>query len=155
MASLATVAAVATIGSAVIGTGASIYGGMQQQKANEIAARQERLAGKNELAAAQREVEDRRREGRLIMSAQMAEAAASGAGSGEDAPTIMKILTDTGERVEYGAEATMYQGYSRRDDYFRSADAREASGRASFFGSVLSGLGSGIGGIGRGVAMLA
>ncbi|MBP8235449.1 MAG: hypothetical protein KAY22_24435 [Rhizorhabdus sp.] len=128
---------------------------MQQQKANEIAARQERLAGKNELAAAQREAEDRRREGRLIMSAQMAEAAASGAGSGEDAPTIMKILTDTGERVEYGAEATMYQGYSRRDDYFRSADAREASGRASFFGSVLSGLGSGIGGIGRGVAMLA
>lgn len=155
MASLATVAAVATIGSAVIGTGASIYGGMQQQKANEIAARQERLAGKNELAAAQREAEDRRREGRLIMSAQMAEAAASGAGAGEDAPTIMKILTDTGERVEYGAEATMYQGYSRRDDYFRSADAREASGRASFFGSVLSGLGSGIGGIGRGVAMLA
>jgi len=155
MASLATVAAVATIGAAVIGTGASIYGGMQTQKANEIAARQERLAGKNELAASQREAEDRRREGRLIMSAQMAEAAASGAGAGEDAPTIMKILTDTGERVEYGVQSTMYQGYSRRDDYFRSADAREASGRASFFGSILEGAGSGIGGIGRGVAMLA
>jgi hypothetical protein len=155
MASLATVAAVATIGSAVIGAGASIYGGMQQQKASELAARQERLAGKNELAASQREAEDRRREGRLIMSAQMAEAAASGAGAGDDAPTITKILTDTGERVEYGVQSTMYQGYSRRDDYFRSADARVASGGASFFGSVLDGLGSGIGGIGRGVAMLA
>ena len=49
----------------------------------------------------------------------------------------------------------MYQGYSRRDDYFRSADARVASGGASYFGSILSGLGTGIGGIGRGVAMLA
>jgi hypothetical protein len=57
--------------------------------------------------------------------------------------------------VEYGVQSTMYQGYSRRDDYFRSADAREASGRASFFGSILEGAGSGIGGIGRGVAMLA
>ena len=155
MASLATVAAVATIGSAVIGAGASIYGGKQQQKASELAARQERLAGKNELAASQREAEDRRREGRLIMSAQMAEAAASGAGAGDDAPTITKILTDTGERVEYGVQSTMYPGRSRRDDYFLSADARVASGGASFFGSILDGLGSGIGGIGRGVSMLA
>lgn len=148
MAALGTIATIATLAGTAITAGATIYSGMESQKAAEIAARQERLAGKNEFAAAQREADERRLEGQLIMSRQQAYAAASGGGAGQDAPTITKILTDTGARAEYGAQSVMYGGESRRDDYFRSASAREATGRYNFFGSIIRGIGIGAGGVG-------
>lgn len=148
MASLATIASVATIGAAVVGTGAAIYGGMAQKDAAEIAARQEILAGKNEFAAAQRSAEERRYEGAIISSRQQAIAAASGAGAGDDAPTIAKIMSETAARTQYGVDSEIYAGMSRRDDYFNSARARRQTGQYNFFGGILSGIGRGLGGVG-------
>lgn len=153
MASLTTLATVATIGSAVIGTGAAIYGGYQSQQAAETAARQEILAGKNEFAAAQRNAEERRLEGALISSKQQAMAAASGAGAGSDAPTIMKIMSETAARAQYGVDSEIYVGEQRRDDYFNSARARRETGRYNFMGGILSGVGKGLGGIGDWAAL--
>ena len=148
MASLATLATVATIGSAVIGTGAAIYGGMASQDAAEQAAQQDILAGKNEFAAAQRTAEQRRLEGALISSRQQAIAAASGAGAGDDAPTITKIMSETAARTQYGVDSEIYAGQQRRDDYTNSARARRETGRYNFFGGILKGVGTGLGGIG-------
>lgn len=153
MASLATIAAVATIGSAVIGAGAAVYQGYQSNQAQILAAQQEEKAGKQEFAAAQREADDRRLEGKLIMSKALAAAAASGGGAGFDAPTITKILTDTGQRAEYGAQSAMYQGAARRDDYFNSASSRRSTGQFNFFGGLLKATGTLAGGVGDWAAL--
>lgn len=149
MASLATIAAIATIGGAVVSAGSAVYGGYQQQQAAALAAKQEKAAGDQEFASSQREADQRRLEGQLLMSRQLATAAASGAGAGPDAPTITKILTDTGENADYGARVAEFQGRSRQADYYASADARRSTGSANFFGGILRGLGTLAGGIGN------
>lgn len=147
MADLATIAAVATIGSAVVGAGASVYSGYQSMLANEAAAKQEILAGKNEFAASQRDADERRLEAKLVASRAQAIAAASG-GGGADQPTISKILTDIGERADFGVKSIMYGGAQRRDDYFNSASSRRVTGQSNFIGGLLRGLGSLAGGVG-------
>lgn len=149
MAALATIASVATIAAAAISAGGAVYEGYQSQQANELEARQEKKAGDLEFASSQREADQRRLEGQLIMSRQQALAAASGGGAGADAPTITKILSDTGEAADLNSRNTIFQGASRRQDYFDSASARVATGQGNFFGGILRGLGSLAGGIGR------
>lgn len=148
MAELATLATVATLAGTAVTAGATIYSGMQQQQMAEEIARQEELAGKNEFAAAQREADERRMAGALLMSRQQAIAAASGAGAGSDAPTIMKILGDTAARTQYGVDTSMYQGEQRRDDLNRSARNRRITGQYNFFGSIARAAGYGLGGVG-------
>lgn len=156
MAALATIAPIIAITGAVVGAGASVFsaystykqGEAQQQEAYRQAAVDE-TAGKNEYAAAQRDAKQKRLEGNLIMSRQQAYAAASGGGSGADAPTIAKILTDTGANAETNAQSVMYQGAARRDDYFNQAQARRISGQNNFFGSILSSIGTLAGGVGH------
>jgi hypothetical protein len=149
LATIATIiAGVVSAGAAVVSTVSTIQAGAAQQQAMEAAAKRDELAGKNEFAAAQRQADERRLEGQLIMSKQQAYAAASGGGSGADAPTMAKILTDTGERVRMGTESVMYQGASARDDYFAAAEAKRTTGGADFFGSILKGVGTLAGGVG-------
>lgn len=154
MAELATIAAVATIGAAVVGTGATVYSAYQQVQQGEAiqkeAVRQAQVdeaSGKQEYAASQREAELRRLEGRLIMSRQQAFAAASGGGA--DDPTILKIMSDTGANAELGAQSVMYQGAARQQDYLNAAQARRISGRNNYMGAVLSSVGTLASGIGR------
>lgn len=147
MADLATIAAVATIGSAVIGAGAAVYGGYQSKVANDMAAAQEIAAGKAEFAASQRDADERRLEAKLVMSRAQAIAAASG-GGGADTPTISKILTDIGERANYGVQTVLYGGQARQDSYNASASARRVTGQSNFIGGLLRGLGSLAGGVG-------
>lgn len=155
MASLATIGTVLTIGSAVVGAGAAVYGaynsyqqGVAQKAELERQARVDERSAKGEYAAAQREAEQRRREGKLIMSRQQAIAAASGAGSGSDDPTIMKIMSETGALSEYGATTAMYSGADRADAYLNSAMAKRASGQSNFMGGILRAAGSLAGGVG-------
>ncbi len=148
MAALATIATVATIGSAVVGVGSAIWQGMESQKAQELAARQEMRAGKNEFAASQRTAQDRRLEGELIASRQLAAAAASGAGAGADAPTIVKILGDADARTKFGVQSELYAGRERQYDYYDSASTRRQTGSNNFIGGLLKGLGRGLGGVG-------
>lgn len=121
--------------------GATIYAGNETRRASELAARRAETAGQAEFAASQREAEERRLEGALIESQQQAAAAASGGGAGADAPTIVKIMTETRKRSEYGVATTMAAGRNRRQGYLDRAEATRASGNASFLGSILTGIG--------------
>ncbi|MFA7308414.1 MAG: hypothetical protein WC026_17285, partial [Hyphomicrobium sp.] len=97
--------------------------------------------GKEELAASQRDAIQKRREGALINSRQQALAAASGAGAGSDAPTIVKLMTDTAGQAEYNAQVDLYGGKSRKEGLFNAAANRRREGKASLLGSVLGGFG--------------
>jgi len=156
MAALAGLGTALTIGSAVIGAGASVISaystyqqGQAQQQELERQARIDEASGTAEFAASQREADQRRLEGQLIMSRQLAYAAASGAGSGVDDPTITKILSDTGEMARRGSDAALYQGMRRRDDYLSEATAKRATGQNNFFGAMLRSFGTLAGGVGR------
>jgi hypothetical protein len=133
-----------TVASVVAGgaaAAASIYAGNQTRDAAYEAARRDERAGRDEFAAAQREAQERKLEGELILSRQQAIAAASGAGAGSDAPTIVRLMTETAKRSRYGMETAMYQGRSRRQTYFDSAESRRKTGDASFLGSIFTGIG--------------
>lgn len=156
MATLATIGTVLTVGSAVIGAGAAVYGaynsyqaGVAAQAEYERQAGVDELSGKMEFAASQREAELRRLEGGLIMSRQQAYAAASGAGSGVDDPTILKIMSDTGANADMNARSVMSQGEARRDDYLNAAKAKRASGSSNFLGGILRATGALADGVGN------
>jgi hypothetical protein len=159
LAGLAGLGTALTIGAAVVGAGASVYSAyetVQQGKAaqaeyNRQAAVDE-LAGKNEYAASQREAEQKRLEGQLVMSRTMAYAAASGAGAGADDPTIVKILGEEGTKTKFNSDSVLYAGEGARDAYNSSAAAKRASGANNFLGSVLTATGTLAGGVGRLIA---
>lgn len=134
------VAVAALVGGAAAAAG-SVYAGMETQKASNEAAKRSVNAGKGEFAASQREAQERQLEGQLVMSRQQAAAAASGAGAGGDAPTIVRLMTETSKRAAYGAESAMFGGRQRQQTYIDTADAQRASGNASFLGSIFSGVG--------------
>lgn len=125
---------------------ASVYQGQQDKEAAYSAAKQEEGMGRDEFAAAQRDALDRRLEGELLMSRQQAAAAASGGGAGVSDPTIVRLLTETGERADYNAQTVTYGGGIRRNALFKSAEARRKSGDSSYIGGVLGGLGRFVGG---------
>ncbi len=120
---------------------ASVYSGYETKRANDAAAARDVTAGQAEFAASQREAEQRKLEGQLISSRQQALAAASGAGAGADAPTIVRLMTETSKRSRYGEESTLYGGRARRQGYIDSAQAKRDTGNASFLGSILTGVG--------------
>lgn len=144
-----------SLGSTVgaIGTGISALGAIQQGRAAEAAAefeaKQLEQKSAEERAAAQREAFMRRREGQLVMSRQQALAAASGAGAGTDAPTIVRLMTETAGAADYGARTSLYGGESRSRSLVAAARGRRASGRASLLGSYGSAFGQAARGFGR------
>lgn len=146
MAELATVAAVATAAAGVVSAGASIYSGWQANEAAKEQAHQLEIQGTEELAAAQRDAIERRLEARLTLSKQQAAAAASGGGAGADAPTIVRLMTETAQRADYGVQSTLFGGYSRRSTYFQSAKNARTTGGNNFIGSLLEGAGELLGG---------
>lgn len=153
MASLATIASVVGIGATVVGTGLQVYSSIKagndaRDLAYEQAAQQEAM-GRAEFAAAQRESLERRLEGELILSKQQAAAAASGGGAGADAPTIVRLMTQTADRADYGARVAMFGGEDRRNLMYRSAAASRRTGDANLTGGYLDAAGSLAGGIGR------
>lgn len=165
MAALPAIAAVASIGSIIVGTGLSLASANREAEATRQAgeleqqnqyflAQQEEATAREDFAASQREALERRFEGELVLSRQQAAAAASGAGA--DDPTIVRLMTDTAARAEYGRSSVMYGAESRRATLFRSAAARRKSGDNSFLGGIegangawLRGMGSLAGGVGK------
>lgn len=134
-------AGVVAAGAGIAQAGATIYAGNETRKASYEAAKRDETAGQAEFASAQREAQERRLEGELVMSRQQAAAAASGGGAGADAPTIVRLMTETAKRSRYGQESTMFGGRSRRQTYFDSATSRRQTGDANFLGSIFTGLG--------------
>lgn len=154
MAALPAIAIGLAVTGAVVSAGAAVYGGIKAKEAAEIEGKQLVRQGKEEFAAAQREALEARLAGKLLQSRQQAVAAASGGGAGFDAPSIMKLMSETGERTEYAAQVAMYGGESKRRYYNDAADAARRGGQNSLIGSVLKGIGTLAGGIGEGISMV-
>jgi len=135
----------------LIGALVSGFGMVASGVAADRSARQDALnmeaAGKEEMAASQREAEVKRRESRLVNSRAQAVAAASGAGAGADAPTIVKLMSQTASEGEYNAGSVMFGGQSRQRGLLQGAASRRAEGRASLLGSALGGFGTAAKGI--------
>lgn len=148
MAQLPIIAAVATAGAAVVGAGAQIYQGMQQKEAADQTAHTLESQGKADFASAQRDSLQKELETKYLLSAQQAQAAASGAGAGTDAPTIVRMMTETAKRGTEAQENITYGGTARRDAYDKSAAAERSSGNMSFLGSLAGGVGTLIAGAG-------
>lgn len=136
-------AEIALIGS-LISAGGSIMQGMAANDAAQTEAAQLEERGKEDFAASQREALDKRREGRIVNSRAQALAAASGAGA--DAPTIVRLMTDTAGQAEFNAASSLYGGTQRRKGMNDSARARRAEGQASLLGSVFDAAGTIAGG---------
>ena len=134
---------------ALISAGGTIASGVASSNAAKYEAQQMEIKAAEERAAATREAQQKRREGELVMSRQQALAAASGAGAGTDAPTIVKLMTDTAKESEYNALTARYGGESRARGLLDSAKARRTSGRSSLMGSVIGGFGEGASGLSR------
>lgn len=136
-----------------IGTGVSALGTVAQgaaaKRSAEFEAEQLEMKSAEERAAAGREAAQKRREGELVASRQQALAAASGAGAGTDAPTIVKLMTDTAGQADLNARVVQSGGESRARGLFDSAKGRRASGRASFLGSTIGGFGQAASGFGK------
>lgn len=134
----------------LIGTGLSAAGTIAQGKAERdnqnFIAKQEEAKAKEEFAASQREADQSRREANLAQSRQQAIAASSGGGAGAEAPTIVRLMSDTAGQGELNAASSMYGGQQRAAGLRDSAKARRRSGKASFLGSVLGGFGQMAGG---------
>lgn len=141
MSGFETLIAIGSIAAAGASAAASIYAGSETKRANDEGAKRDITAGKAEFAASQREAEQRKLEGQLIMSRQQAAAASSGAGAGGDAPTIVRLMTETAKRAQYGSESVLFGGRQRQQGYIDSADAKRQTGNASFLGSILTGVG--------------
>lgn len=138
--------ALTTIGAGVSGLSA-IAGGVAGDRAARQDAMNMEAQGAEELAASQRDAEQKRKEGRLMASRQQAVAAASGGGA--DDPTIVKLMTQTAADSEYSAQTAMYGGFSRQMGLKNAARARRAEGKASLLGGVLGGFGTTAGGLAK------
>jgi hypothetical protein len=132
----------------LISAAGTIAGGVAENRNAQFEAQQLDMKAKEETAAGQRDAEQKRREGVLVNSRAQALAAASGAGAGDDAPTIVKLMSQTSGEAEYNAGSSLYGGYSRASGLRDSAKGRRASGRASLLGSVFGGLGQAAGAFG-------
>lgn len=153
MAQLAVIASVIGAGVQFAGSMAQAAGQREAGRAAEedayFEAEQLEDQSKEEFAASQRDALEARREGRLANSRGQAVAAASGAGAGTDAPTILKIMGDVAQRSEYGAQAALFGGESRRAGLYTQAEATRRTGRAQRRGANLSAMGTIFGGIGN------
>jgi hypothetical protein len=128
------------LGTAISGVG-TVAAGAAQKNAADFEAQQMEMKAKEETAAAQRDALAKRKEGAIVNSRAQALAAASGGGAGTDAPTIVKLMSDTSGTSDYNAQTAMYGGLSRSAGLMDSAKGKRAEGRASLLGSVFSGFG--------------
>jgi hypothetical protein len=122
----------------IVGTGLSVVGQIQQNKAQSAVANYEAKAaiakGKEERAAAQREALDKQEQTDFLLSKQRALAAASGAGL--ETPSVIDIYTKTAQRGEYQEQALRYGGESRQRGYEDKAAALRAGSGGDALGIV-------------------
>ncbi|RWN26523.1 MAG: hypothetical protein EOR97_28175 [Mesorhizobium sp.] len=137
---------ISMMGTALSAVG-TVAGGVAAKNDADFQAQQYEMKAKEEVAASQREAIAKKREGDLVNSRSQALAAASGAGAGMDAPTIVKLMAGTAAQAQYNADSAMYGGYSRAAGLKDTANSTRAAGKASLLGSVGSAFGTVLGGI--------
>lgn len=133
----------------VLGAVGTIAQGAAEKRNQDFIAKQEEMRAKEEFASSQREAQQYRDEAKIAASRAQALAASSGGGAGTDAPTIVKIMSDTAGQGALNSGTALYGGISRRAGLMDSAKGRRAAGRASLMGSVLGGFGQMASGLGK------
>lgn len=146
MSGFETIAGILGAATSAIGT---ISAGAAEKRNQDYLAKQEEMKAKEETAASQREAQQNRTEGELANSRAQALAASSGGGAGSDAPTIVKLMSDTAGQSTLNANTTLYGGMERAAGLRDSAKGRRAAGKASFLGSVLGGFGQAASGVSK------
>lgn len=142
---MAALTAIAGIVSAV----GTIAAGKAEQNNQNYLAKQEDMKAKEEMASSQREAQQNLNEADLANSRAQALAASSGGGAGAEAPTIVRLMSDTAGQGTLNANTTLYGGMERAAGLKDSAKGRRAAGKASFLGSVLGGFGQAAGGFSK------
>lgn len=135
----------------LLGTGVSMVGGLAAGQAANDAAKAQAAgldrAANAERAKGQRASFDERDKAKLLLSRQQALAAASGAGAGMDAPSIVKIMRDTTGQGELNAQMAAWNGETQARGLEDQATAARVSGRATRLGSIYGAIGTGFGGV--------
>ncbi len=146
MAGLSTLSMIAGL----IGTGISAAGtiaaGNAEQTAAEFEAKQIEAAGKEELAASQREAAKVRKERDFILSRQQAVSGASGLGALDE--TVLDLAGDVTQEAAVNEKMALYGGKERAAGRSAQAAGRRMSGAAAKKGSVFSAAGTIMGGMG-------
>lgn len=148
----------------IVSGAATIAGGMMQaqgqrqaaasQKANlDYQAKQLEMQGKEEQAAAQHEMFEKRREKDLALSALQARGAASGFETTD--PTGMQIGEDIAKYGTLQEMMAMYGGKSRRAGLNAEAVGRRAEGAAAVQGAKSAAMGTILGGLTSGFSRFA
>lgn len=140
MASLATIATIASLaGTAVSAVGTIAAGNAQaaqlQQQAvadrqeAEFVARQQEIRGNEELAIAQKQQDQYRRQKKLALSSLQARAAGSGFSATD--PTALALADEIERYGTYQENLALYEGLSKRDNLRFQAGATRFSGASS------------------------
>lgn len=146
MASLATIATIASIGGTIVSAiGTIAAGNAQRRAANFQAAQLEQQAGQ-ELAASQREAYEYQRNKDLALSRQQAVAGASGLSATD--PSVLFLAGETAGRGRYQEEMALYTGKARQQGFQNQAKATRLSGQAAAQGAMFDAAGTILGGFG-------
>ncbi len=138
-------------GTAVSAVGTVASGVAAKNDAN-FQAQQLDAKSKEEMASSQREAAQSKQQADLANSRAQALAASSGGGAGTDAPTIVKLMSDTAGQGQLNADTQLYTGYSRAAGFTDQASATRRTGKASLLGSIFNGFGQAAGGISKGIS---
>lgn len=140
MASLATVATIASlVGGGITAAGTIAAGRQASANANFEAAQLDEQA-KEETAASQREALQAKRKTNFLLSRQQAVASASGFGALD--PTVLQLAGDVAQEGAYQEGIIRYGGEQRARGLRGQADATRATGDAQKRGSFFSAAGS-------------
>lgn len=113
----------------------SLYEGYRANQNAKFEAKQMKMKGDQELAAASHEARKARRERDSALSRARAVAAASGAGASD--PSVHKLMAGIQTQGDYNSLTEMYRGFQRRDDLRLGAKLARMEGRDAFIGSAL------------------
>ena len=131
--------------------GASLAGGIAQANAAKAQAQYEYnlhiAQGKQELASSQRQAIQQGQQTDMVMSKQLATAAASG--GGVQTPSIMSIYGQTAGQGDYNSRSALYTGQQKKWQQQVQADAAKARGENAAAGSILGAIGGAVSGIGK------
>lgn len=137
---------------AIVGTVVSVAGSIQQGQAAKAqanySAKVAEKQGNIEFAEHQRKAEDEKRKADIAESRARAVAAASGAG-GVGSPSVDATLESIYAQGQDYARNEIFAGEAARDNRLSQAALYRAQGKSAAQGSILSGIGSAIGGFGK------
>lgn len=118
--------------------GARVGSGISAQRAGAYNASALEAQAPQEIAAAQRTAIERRLETDRLISRQVAQGAASGAGFG---PSLLDVIGDTAQQGEYRAQAEQYQGEERARGLRDRARIARWEGGNALTGAIVEGIG--------------